>query len=236
MEPPVTEKNFVTVQSTLPSLPYPLVSDRRHIKSGRLLIREHRASDLEALYELRRQPEVMAYTHKGVVDLDRAETQAWLVKKLAPQGNENFDFVIADADTDVLVGTGGCHLRAGKVGWPELGYMLRKEAQGKGYATEFVNAFLEAYWALPRMQTDVAVDVETIDRHENMGGAKECIVAITQARNKASHNVLRKTGWKLVKAFEEPDRFPKNDGDMVTLYVWTLTKSSKAATDCARKV
>lgn len=232
----MTEKRFIAVQSTVPRLPYPLVTERKSINSGRLLIREHRASDLEALYELRQQPEVMKYTLKGVVDADRAETQAWLEKKLAPQGNENFDFVIADAETDVLVGTGGCHLRAGKVGWPELGYMLRKEAQGKGYATEFVNAFLKAYWALPRMQADVVVDVETVDCHENTGGAgaSECIAAITQARNKASHGVLRKTGWKLVKAFEEPDGFAENDGDMVTLYAWTLTKSPEAATDGAR--
>lgn len=223
--PAITQKKFVTVQTTLPAPPYPLVSERTPIKTKRLLIRPHRASDLDALYAMRRQQAVMQYTIKGTVDVDRAESEAWLAQKLAPHGDLTYDFAIADLETDELLGTGGCHLRAGEMGWPELGYLFRTEAHGKGYATEFVNGYLEAYWALPRAQTDVVVDAETVRVAAGAdGGAAECLLAITVAENAASQNVLRKTGWTLVKAFEEPEREESPEAGVVELWAWIKTR------------
>ncbi|KFZ14688.1 hypothetical protein V501_03117 [Pseudogymnoascus sp. VKM F-4519 (FW-2642)] len=224
---PVTQKNSITVQTTLPVQPYPLISDRNPIKTQRLIIRPFQASDIDALYELRLQPEVMKYTKKGVPDINRTESQEILDKLMGSPGNDMYNFAICDGKTNVLIGTGGCHLPVGEVGWPEIGYMFRKEAHGKGYATEFVNAFLEAYWVLPRVRTEVVVDAETVELSEGVTAAKECLGAITTADNKPSHSVLRKTGFERVKVFEVLGNHPQEEGDM-TLWAWTVKWPSKA--------
>ncbi|KFY46591.1 hypothetical protein V494_00402 [Pseudogymnoascus sp. VKM F-4513 (FW-928)] len=221
---PVTQKNSVTVQTTLPVQPYPLASERSPIKTERLIIRPFQASDLDALYELRQQPEVMQYTKRGVPDINRTESQEILNTMMGTPGNSMFNFAICDGKTNILIGTGGCHLRVGQVGWPEIGYMFRKEAHGKGYATEFVNAFLAAYWALPRVQTQVMVDAQTVELNEGVTDARECLGATTTADNKLSHSVLQKTGFEHVKAYREPANNPQEEGDMVTLWAWTLKR------------
>ena len=63
-----------------------------------------------------------------------------------------------------LIGTGGCHSRGGgMLGWPEIGYMLRREAWGMGYGTEFLAGFLEAWWALPRGEAILAGVQQRVD-------------------------------------------------------------------------
>ncbi|KFX87215.1 hypothetical protein V495_06620 [Pseudogymnoascus sp. VKM F-4514 (FW-929)] len=219
---PVTQKKSVTVQTTLPVQPYPFTSERNPIKTERLIIRPFEASDLDALYELRQQPEVMQYTKRGVPDINRTESQEVLNTMMGTPDNSMYNFAICDGKTNRLIGTGGCHLRVGQVGWPEIGYMLRKEYHGKGYATEFVRAFLEAYWALPRVRTEVVVDASTVELNEGVTDARECLGATTTAVNKLSHSVLLKTGFELVKAYREPANNPQEEGDMVTLWAWTL--------------
>ncbi|OBT78957.1 hypothetical protein VF21_02801 [Pseudogymnoascus sp. 05NY08] len=225
---PVTQMNSITVQTTLPVQPYPLISERNPIKTERLIIRPFQASDIDAIYELRLQPEVMKYTKKGVPDINRTESQEILDKLMGVPGNDMYNFAICDGKTNVLIGTGGCHLPVGEVGWPEIGYMFRKEAHGKGYATEFVNAFLKAYWLLPRVRTEVVVDAETVELSEEVTAAKECLGAITTADNKPSHSVLRKTGFERVKVFEVLGNHPQEEGDMITLWAWTVKWPSKA--------
>jgi RimJ/RimL family protein N-acetyltransferase len=100
--------------------------------------------------------------------------------------------------------------------------MLRKEYHGKGYATEFVKAFLEAYWALPRVRTQVAVDEQTVELNEGSTDARECLGATTSADNKLSHSVLQKTGFEHVKAYMVPANNPQGEDDMMTLWAWTL--------------
>jgi RimJ/RimL family protein N-acetyltransferase len=54
-----TEDLFVVVKTMLPRDPMPLNVDRPPIITQRLSIRALDASDVDALHELRRQPEVM---------------------------------------------------------------------------------------------------------------------------------------------------------------------------------
>lgn len=53
------EDSFVLVRTTLPRRPLPSLADRPIITTERLAIRAFKADDLDALYELRTQPEVM---------------------------------------------------------------------------------------------------------------------------------------------------------------------------------
>lgn len=54
-----SEDAFVIVKTSLPRRPLPSLADRPIITTERLAIRAFKAYDLDALYELRTQPEVM---------------------------------------------------------------------------------------------------------------------------------------------------------------------------------
>ncbi|PHH89764.1 hypothetical protein CDD83_5300 [Cordyceps sp. RAO-2017] len=145
----------------------------------------------------------MTWTGQGGPDADVGRSRERLQRRLAPEGDAKYEFAICLASTGEMIGTGGCHRLAGELGWPVLGYMLRREFWGRGYATEFVTGFLAAWWALPRAAAELEVERSTA------GGAgpeaAECIVAVTLDANRGSQNVLRKCGLELVKAWEEPD-------------------------------
>ncbi|GJN71808.1 hypothetical protein PLIIFM63780_005855 [Purpureocillium lilacinum] len=208
---PKTALKSLSVKTTLPTLPYPPLSSRPVIKTARLLIRPFSATDLDALHALRTQPEVMAWMPLGQIDPDVAKTQAVLEKKLL-HDDQNYSYAICLASSGALIGTGGCHSRGGgMLGWPEIGYMLRREAWGMGYGTEFLAGFLEAWWALPRGEAALTVDVSTLDDDGGAVGcdgqvvARECISSFTREDNRASRRVMCKAGMSLVKVWEVID-------------------------------
>lgn len=220
-----------TVHATLPH-PLPPSLARTHTTTARLLIRPLSASDLAALHALRTQPEVMAWTAAGRVDHSMEETATVLAKFLPPRDTEAFNCAICLKDTGELVGCGGVHrldrldrldrlscedsrggagaqLAEGGYGWPELGYMFRKEYWGSGMATEFVTAFLAMWEALPRQTLEMRVNAKTIVAGEPQGGVmqvKEVLVAIIDPKNGASHRILDKCGFAKFDVFKEADR------------------------------
>jgi RimJ/RimL family protein N-acetyltransferase len=205
---------WTTVKTTLPTLPYPPTAERKAVRTQRLLIRPADMADAEALHELRSQPEVMQWTLQGVPDVDLDATRKFLAKTLPPNDTDKFNFAICVAETGQLVGVGGSHMRDGELGWPVIGYMFRSEAWGKGYATEFVRAFQDMWWALPRAEVELRVSTDTV---QGEGEIKdELIVAVTVESNKGSHGVLRKSGYELIKVWEDEDAHPENG--MVDLY------------------
>lgn len=210
---PPTKLEWVKVKTTLPKQPFEPIATRPHIQTERLLLRPLRESDHEAVFELRSQPEVMIWTTQGKVDVDIEATRKLMAPRFPPNDGTNFDFAICLAETGQLIGVGGSFKRSGELGWPVVGYMLRKEAWGKGYGTEFLQGFLKAWWALPREEIEHEVEKSTV---EGDGDVKnECIVAVTVTNNIASQNVMRKNGLELVKVWEEEDL--QESGGMVTL-------------------
>lgn len=167
------------------------------------------------MFLLRTQPEVMIRTTQGIPDADIEATKKVIAQRLPPNDKVNFDFIICLAETGEMIGKGGSHKRVGELGWPVLGYMFRKEFWGQGYATEFLNGFLEAWWALPRAEVEVQVEKNTVEG-DDAAVKEERIVAITEHSNTGSQNVVRKCGMKLAKSWEEKDLFL--GGDMVTLH------------------
>ncbi|UNI23659.1 hypothetical protein JDV02_009466 [Purpureocillium takamizusanense] len=212
-----TPMEWITVKTTLPAVPYPLLDGRPDIRTERLILRRTLESDLDGWHALRVQPEVMQWTSQGHPDPDVAWSREQMKKRLAPQGDAKYEFVICIAETGEMIGTGGCHMVVGELGWPVIGYMLRKEFWGKGYATELVRGFLEAWWALPRAEVELKVEKSSVswragpddndnDNDNDDGGlVDECIVAVTLDSNTASQNVLRKCNLDLVKVWEEDD-------------------------------
>lgn len=225
----------VKVKSTRPAAYLP-VSARAPHETARLVLRSFTDADLESYHRLRSQPEVMIFTSQGRPDADLVETQAKLDLFTSPRGDEMYVLAVVAKDTGELVGTAGSHLRLDQLGWPCLGYMLCKEAWGKGYATEMVRGFLDVYWALPREEAVVELDVDTTTVPEGQKQAvaaaaaladpaalvtiPEQITAITLDSNVASQNVLLKSGFKLVKKWIDTENAPL----LPMIYGWTLEK------------
>jgi RimJ/RimL family protein N-acetyltransferase len=194
---------WTTIKTTLPVFPYPPVAERKAVRTQRLLIRPQEAADAVELHQLRLQPEVMKWTMQGAPDKDMDATRKWLAGTLPPNDDKTFNFSICLAETGELLGVGGSHMRNGELGWPVIGYMFRSEAWGKGYATEFVRAFQDMWWALPRVPVELKVATDTV---QGEGEIKdELIIAVTVPSNQGSHNVLRKSGYKLIKIWEDED-------------------------------
>lgn len=212
-----TPLEWVTVKTTLPTLPLPLHGDRPPVRTERLILRPFQKTDTQALHELRLQPEVMMWTMQGKPDADLTATEKVVEFKMPPYDKENHDYAIIVAETNQLVGVGGSFKRDGELGWPVFGYMFRKEAWGKGYATEFVKAYTALWWELPRSETEVKVEKSTVIGEPGDDGlVPECLVAVTVVPNKGSQNVLNKAKFKLAKVWEEPDLHDASQ--METLY------------------
>ncbi|PSR94191.1 GNAT domain-domain-containing protein [Coniella lustricola] len=197
---------WTPVQTTLPRLP--ASSARSHITTRRLLIRPIAASDLEALHELRTQPEVMMWTSAGRIDIDKDETASKLAPFLPPHDAEAFNCTMCLRETGEIVGMGGVHRMNTdeNYGWPEIGYMFKKEHWGKGLATEFVDAFLREWDALDRVPTELKVKGKTLAAHESSWAiVKEQLVAVADATNTASQRILVKCGFEQFDVFEEQD-------------------------------
>lgn len=217
--PPALE--WVTVKSTLPKTPYPLMSTREPIRTDRLILRPYAATDVNDFHLLRIQPEVMKWTSQGKPDVDLEQTEKVLANRLpgSDAGESAYEFAICWAETGEMIGTGGSHMRVGELGWPVIGYMFRSEFWGKGIATEVMTALLKAYWALPREEVEIKVEKSTVEGSENEPQT-ERITAVTLDSNGPSQNVLGKLGFKLVKKWEDEDI--NAPGVMELLYGYSL--------------
>lgn len=159
----------------------------RHVilTTPRLVIRQFTVDDVDNLYRLNSDPEVMRYLaraaprevlrdeiipfHLGVYEFDRLGT--W-----AAECADNGDFL------------GWFHFRAedGDITNVDLGYRLRRVAWNHGYATEGSRALIDMGF------TDLGV---------------QRVFAHVMTANAASRHVLEKCGLTLVRTFpyQEPD-------------------------------
>jgi RimJ/RimL family protein N-acetyltransferase len=162
----------------------------------------------------------MIFTIVGRVDKDLAETQTKIDTFLPPNDVETYNFAICLAATGEVIGLGGMH-KLSLHGWPELGYMIKREHWGCGYATEFVRGWTEAYWRLPRSLVEMEVDALSV---EGDGEVKEQLSAIIEASNVASRNVLEKAGFRKFREWTEPDSHEGSNKE-VTLVGYMLSPS-----------
>ncbi|KAI1101058.1 acyl-CoA N-acyltransferase [Jackrogersella minutella] len=193
----------VSVKTHLPTLPLPLNAERENIRTERLVIRPIFEDDLDGIYALRTQPEVMKYTKSGKIDASKEETRATLVRFIPPNDAHTYNNVICLASTGELIGIGGVTSRPESVfGWPEIGYLFKKEHWGQGYATEFLRAWLNQWWTLPRSEVEAEVDVQSVD---GPGEVPEMITAFVEESNLGSQHVLGKVGFREFKRWTESD-------------------------------
>lgn len=197
-----TKLRYVTVKSTLPLVPYPPHATRQPITTLRLTLRPLDHSDLPAFFAMRSNPSIMTFTAQGVPDADLAATEKVLAQYLPPHDADTYVLAICERATGRFVGIGGCLARDGELGWPGIGYALTPEVWGRGYATEFLGAFMGVWWGLERREGDVKVEAMSLAglgrEVGERGEVEEMAVAIVQDRNAASARVLGKVGFRKV--------------------------------------
>ncbi|KAJ5814890.1 hypothetical protein N7474_006667 [Penicillium riverlandense] len=196
--------DFVTVRCSLPTLPLPSISERPTLTTARLLIRPNQPTDLEALYVLRTQPEVMKWTTAGCIDKDIERTRELMNGFLPPNDTATLNYAICLKSTGELIGQGGCHVYRAKHGWPEVGYMFRKEFWGQGFATEFLGAWLQYWGGLPRTEQEVRVEKAMVTGE---GRVPEQVIALIEPSNGGSQKVLLRSGFEPFREFTEVDEF-----------------------------
>lgn len=131
----------------------PIVADREilppmidttfaRIETERLVLRRFNPGDASAFAAYRGEPAVARYQSwdetYSVADAERMVASLADVHPGEP--GEWFQFAVADRATDALVGDCGLHVDGRDPGRAEIGYTLAPAHQGRGFATEAVEA------------------------------------------------------------------------------------------------
>jgi RimJ/RimL family protein N-acetyltransferase len=184
------------------------------LETERLLLRRFTIDDSDLLVELDGDPRVMRYITGGA-PTSRDEVEGELLPEYLDYYRKfpGYGFWAA---IETLTGdfVGWFHYRPAPgdpPDQPELGYRLRREAWGKGYATEGSRALIAKGF------TEFKV---------------ERVVASTMAVNTASRRVMEKSGMHLVRAFvaDWPVSIPGDeDGDVeyaISRKEWELSRTA----------
>lgn len=116
------------------------------VETPRLLLRPPEARDVQVMFEIHQDPEVVRHIGTGIPgDIAVAWRNVaimighWQMLGFGP-------WIITGRETGEILGRVGMWDSAGGPG-VELGWMLRREAWGQGYATEAARAALDWGWA-----------------------------------------------------------------------------------------
>lgn len=147
------------------------------LATERLVLRRLRAEDVAAFAAYRSDPDIARY--QGWTAPYPVERAARMVGELAEEHpdtpGEWFQFAVALAGTDELIGDCGVHVPLAEPRQAEIGFTFAAERHGRGYATEAVRRLL-----------DYLVD----DR------GKHRVVAACDARNVRSSALLHRVGMR----------------------------------------
>ncbi|KAI0377673.1 acyl-CoA N-acyltransferase [Hypomontagnella monticulosa] len=213
----------VKVRTRLPTRSLPPHAERKPIRTERLILRPFSEDDLDGLYALRSQAEVMNFTSVGRIDADKEETRAFIARFLPPNDSGTYNVVVCLASTGEIVGTGGMHRTNQTFGWPEIGYLFKREHWGQGYATEFLKGFVDHWWTLPRTEVELEVDAQSVN---GSGIVPDMLTAVIEDHNLSSRRVLEKLGFQEFKQWVEPDS-RENFPDTVSLIGFKLPSAEQ---------
>jgi RimJ/RimL family protein N-acetyltransferase len=140
------------------------------IETARLHLRQFTPGDLDDLYPIFSDVDVVKYMKTGL-PVSRAETESALMSIINHWEQHGFGrWAVDDKETGKLIGYGGLRNLDGT---PELVYLLAKPYWGMGLATEVANACLK--WGFEERNF-------------------ERIVAVTKPDHAASRRVMEKIG------------------------------------------
>lgn len=158
------------------------------LETQRLLLRKLEETDVERMFLLDSNPEVMKYI--GVPVLTKPEESLGVIRMIQKQYEENGTgrLAVIEKETGLLIGWSGLKLLTEEInGYKnvlDLGYRYLPESWGKGYALEAAKASLEL--GFHEMKADM-------------------IYAHAHSGNEGSNHILRKLGFQKTGEFSEPD-------------------------------
>jgi RimJ/RimL family protein N-acetyltransferase len=155
-----------------------------YLETSRLRLRDWVESDLEPFTQLNTDEEVMKYFPKA---LSTEETTVFYHSILSEFKECGFGlYAVEVKENKEFIGFIGFHralFAADFTPCIEIGWRLKKEAWGKGYATEGAAACLQYGW--------------------NELGFRD-VYSFTADLNQASKNVMEKIGMNFIKTFNHP--------------------------------
>ena len=112
------------------------------ISTERLVLRRLTPDDFDAVCRIHSDPEVM-WVYGGV--FSEQQTREWMQRNLDRYVRDGVGFfAITLKNTGELIGCGGIIMQETDQGVePEVGYQMRRDQQGKGYATEMARGCME---------------------------------------------------------------------------------------------
>jgi RimJ/RimL family protein N-acetyltransferase len=156
-----------------------------HIETERLILRELRLTDLEGMFALDSDPEVHKYL--GNKPVKTIEESKKILDSVLTQYEERAigRFAVIEKASGDFVGWSGLRLNTeynmnGYTKYYDVGYRLRKQFWGKGYATESGKASVEYAFNVMKLPE---------------------LYATTEMGNQASHKALLKIGLHYVEDF-----------------------------------
>ncbi|MCT2409788.1 GNAT family N-acetyltransferase [Chryseobacterium antibioticum] len=158
------------------------------IETKRLILKKLEETDVERMFLLDSNPEVMKYI--GVPVLTKPEESLNVIRMIRKQYEENGTgrLAVIEKETGLLIGWSGLKLLTQPInGYKdvlELGYRFLPEFWGKGYALEAAEAALDL--GFKEMNAEI-------------------IYACAHSENNGSNHILRKLGFEKTGEFTEPD-------------------------------
>ncbi|MDQ3613655.1 MAG: GNAT family N-acetyltransferase [Chloroflexota bacterium] len=115
------------------------------VETDRLLLRPYEEGDLDAIADLLSIPEVMRYLFEE--PLSREEAAATLHRRIPmrkiEQEGDRLALVVTLRESGTVIGTVNLTLRSEEHRQGEIGYVFHPDHQGRGYATEAMQALLD---------------------------------------------------------------------------------------------
>ena len=143
------------------------------IETERLVIRPYIEDDLDGLFALQSDPEVVRWLYDE--PRTRAETRDSLERKMQSAVEQEDDWLSAAVTLDgTFIGDVAFHWVSEQHKTAEVGYMIDPRYQGRGFATEAVTPFVD--WAFAQ--------------------GFHRVIGRLEARNVASGRVLEKLGMR----------------------------------------
>jgi ribosomal-protein-alanine N-acetyltransferase len=154
------------------------------LETSRLFLRKFDEADVDAVFAMRSNRDVMRFIREP--QTDRVEAENWVNLVSSRWDTEKIGFcAVVEKSSGKFAGWCGLW-RLKETGEIEVGYALIKELRGKGYASEAAEAFL-------------IYGFETLNFKE--------IVAVARPENRASWRVMEKLGM----SYDYTGRFYERD-------------------------
>jgi ribosomal-protein-alanine N-acetyltransferase len=113
------------------------------LKTSRLVLRRISADDVECVFRMRSDPQMMKYVPRPLVTSRHEALNhiRQIEKKIAE--NDGINWAITQKETDVMIGIIGLYVIKKEHYRAELGYMILPEFHGKGIMSEAIEGVLK---------------------------------------------------------------------------------------------